>query len=162
LINIKITINIQMLSKVFKRCFSTSGTLLTWGETTYGWGRAVDNKYGVPGPVEGFNNVVQVAAGPTHLTFLTADDAVYSVGYGKDGRLGNGSTSTSESPEKIHISSQDKVIQLACGERHSLALTDKGDVYSWGYAGRPSVLGIELLRVHSPLGRGLTETTSNS
>ena len=40
-----------MLSRVAKRCFSTSGALITWGETTYGWGRPVDNNYYKPGLV---------------------------------------------------------------------------------------------------------------
>lgn len=31
----------MMISKLFKRSFSTAGKLLTWGETTYGWARPV-------------------------------------------------------------------------------------------------------------------------
>lgn len=80
-----------MLSKITKRCFSTSGSLLTWGETTYGWGRPLNNNYYKPGVVEGFSNVTQVASGPYHLAFLTADSQVFTVGNGKNGRLGNGS-----------------------------------------------------------------------
>lgn len=80
-----------MLTRVAKRCFSTSGALLTWGETTYGWGRPVDNNYYKPGVVEGFNNVTNVASGPYHLAFTTAASHVYTVGHGKNGRLGNGS-----------------------------------------------------------------------
>ncbi len=63
-----------MLSRIVKRCFSTSGSLLTWGETTYGWGRPINNNYYQPGFVEGFNNVTQVASGPYHLAFLTSNN----------------------------------------------------------------------------------------
>jgi len=28
-----------MITKVFKRSFSSVGSLYTWGETTFGWGR---------------------------------------------------------------------------------------------------------------------------
>jgi hypothetical protein len=71
-----------MLSKVIKRCFATSGSLLTWGETTYGWGRPVNNNFYAPGLVENFNNVTHAAAGPYHLAFLTSDSQVFTVGLG--------------------------------------------------------------------------------
>ncbi len=62
-----------MLTNAIKRTFSTSGTLLTWGETTYGWGRPLNNNLYTPGVVEGFSNVSHVASGPYHLAFLTAN-----------------------------------------------------------------------------------------
>ena len=37
--------------------------------------------------------------------------------------------------------SDKRVVQIACGEEHSLVLTDKGDVYSWG-RGYEGQLGI--------------------
>jgi len=53
----------MMLSKIIKRAFSTPGSLLTWGQTTYGWGRAVNEDYFVPGFVNNFNDIVSVATG---------------------------------------------------------------------------------------------------
>lgn len=58
-----------MITKILKRSFATSGSLLTWGETTYGWGREPTNNLRVPGPIEGFKDVVGVCAGPYHLIF---------------------------------------------------------------------------------------------
>lgn len=143
-----------MLSNIIKRTFSTSGTLLTWGETTYGWGRPLDNNLYTPGIVEGFSNVAHVASGPYHLAFLTANSEVYTIGHGKNGRLGNGSETDAEAPVKVDI--QGKVTQLACGERHTLALTDNGDVWAWGYGGRLPLFGCSYLGVHNPLGTGYT------
>jgi hypothetical protein len=41
-----------MLSSLFKKSTSTAaGSLFTWGETTYGWGRALSNELRVPGQV---------------------------------------------------------------------------------------------------------------
>lgn len=102
-----------MLSQVLKRCFATTGSLLTWGETTYGWGRPTNNNYYTPGPVEGFNNVIQAASGPYHLAFLTSNHQVFTVGHGKNGRLGNGSENDADTPVKVDI--QGKIKQLACG-----------------------------------------------
>jgi alpha-tubulin suppressor-like RCC1 family protein len=143
-----------MLSNIVKRCFSTSGSLLTWGETTFGWGRPINEKYYTPGVVEGFNNIAHVASGPYHLAFATAESNVYTVGQGKNGRLGNGSESDADTPVKVDING--KVTQLACGTRHTLALTDSGDVYAWGYGGKPASFGCSWFGVHSPLGNGTT------
>jgi len=141
-----------MLSKIIKRSFSTSGTLLTWGETTYGWGRPINNNLFTPGAVEGFSNVTHVAAGPYHLAFLTSDSQVFTVGHGKNGRLGNGAESDAETPVKVDING--KVKQLACGLRHTLALTESGEVWAWGYGGRSPMFGCSYLGVHNPLGTG--------
>lgn len=83
-----------MISKIIKRQFATAGALATWGETTFGWGRPTNNNFYVPGLVEGFNDVTQVASGPCHLLFLTQGKEVYSTGLGDEGQLGNGSTNT--------------------------------------------------------------------
>jgi hypothetical protein len=78
-----------MLSKAIKNCFSTSGRLLTWGETTFGWGRKLSKELNTPGQVEGFSNVAQVTTGRYHLGFLTTNSDLYTVGLSDNGRLGN-------------------------------------------------------------------------
>jgi len=102
--------------------------------------------------------VTQAATGPYHLAFLTSNNEVYTVGYGKDGQLGNGSSTDAETPVKVDI--QEKVKQLACGQRHTLALTESGEVWAWGYGGRSPVLGCSWLGGHNPLGTGLSGSSS--
>lgn len=63
-----------MISKAIKRSFATAGKLLTWGETTFGWGREINENFGVPDYVEGFNNVTKVATGPYHMLFSTSNN----------------------------------------------------------------------------------------
>lgn len=63
-----------MITKAINRSFATAGKLLTWGETTFGWGRDLNENYRVPGHVEGFNNVTKVATGPYHLIFSTENN----------------------------------------------------------------------------------------
>lgn len=69
-----------MLSKIIKRTFSTTGSLLTWGQTTYGWGRPVNNDLWTPGFVNNFNDIISVATGEYHLGFITKDNNIYTVG----------------------------------------------------------------------------------
>ena len=44
---------------------------------------------------------------------------------------------------------------MAAGHRHSLALNTSGQVYSWGYGGRPGLWSVlPFLQVGSPVGFG--------
>lgn len=119
-----------MLARVFRRNFS-SGALLTWGETTLGWGRPTNSQFLVPGAVEGGQKVVGAAAGQYHLGFVTSDHSVYTTGLNDCGQLGQ--TAGEDTPQKVPLEAQARC--LACGARHSLALTHDGAVYSWGHAG---------------------------
>jgi alpha-tubulin suppressor-like RCC1 family protein len=69
----------MLLSKIIRRTFS-SGSLLTWGETTHGWGRPTNNQHYTPGLVENFSDIVSVSTGQYHLGFITKDNGVYTVG----------------------------------------------------------------------------------
>ena len=146
----------MMITKVLRNSFSTAGSLYTWGETTYGWGRKPNNDLLVPGKVEGFDDVVSVATGPYHMLFKTLTGEVFSVGLGDHGRLGHGTTTTLDTPESITELSGLNITQLAAGWDHSLALTDKGDVYSWGFGGYCGGVFkyLSFFEVASPLGHG--------
>ncbi len=49
------------------------------------------------------------------------------------GQVGIGSTQDSvATPQLIAALQNDKISQFACGWRHTLALTQQGQVYSWG------------------------------
>lgn len=89
-----------MIARTIRRTFSTltPGSLYTWGETTYGWGRDVTEDVRTPGRVEGFNDVIRVVSGPHHLLFQRENKQVYSVGLGDNGRLGHGNTTSIERP----------------------------------------------------------------
>ena len=78
----------MQLLKIIKKTFATAGSLLTWGETTHGWGRPTNSLFYTPDYVPNFHNVVSVATGPYHLGFITEDRSVYTVGLSDDGRLG--------------------------------------------------------------------------
>uniref|UniRef100_H0XSC7 RCC1-like G exchanging factor-like protein n=2 Tax=Otolemur garnettii TaxID=30611 RepID=H0XSC7_OTOGA len=81
--------------------------------------------------------VLQVSCGRAHSLVLTDSEGVFSMGnnsYGQCGRKVVEDEIYSES-HKIHRM-QDfdgQVVQVACGQDHSLFLTDKGEVYSCGW-----------------------------
>lgn len=58
-------------------------------------------------------------------TFVLDQGKLYSYGYGEYGTLGLGGLCFSPVPKLIKSLSDRVIIQIACGESHSLALTGK-------------------------------------
>ncbi|KAG2400117.1 Ultraviolet-B receptor UVR8 Protein UV-B RESISTANCE 8 RCC1 domain-containing protein [Vigna angularis] len=85
--------------------------------------------------------VVDLAAGEAHNLVLTGDGSVYSWGRGMFGRIGSGSETDELFPVQLKFGNanpngtQDtvKVVGIAAGAYHSLALAEDGAVWSWGY-----------------------------
>ena len=76
--------------------------------------------------------VVAVSAGGSHNLALTADGAVWSWGWGGDGKLGHGNMQSQLLPKKIEALAGQRVVAVLAGYFHSLALTADGAVWSWG------------------------------
>lgn len=85
---------------------------------------------------------VCVAAGELHSAAVTADGDLYTWGDNFCGQLGIGSKRPEVSPKQVeHGGLEDEVVShVSCGARHTLAVTEDGDVYSWGL-GHYGVLG---------------------
>lgn len=125
----------------------------------YGWGRNHNNVLGLgvevkersyPGQVEHFarSHVFQVSCGLNHTAILIkqfnqSGGKLYTCGLGNKGRLGYTKTKfgeeTSETdawftPKPIRVKFPDKVkiARVSCGADHTLALTDKGEIWAWG------------------------------
>ncbi|KAF2203578.1 hypothetical protein GQ43DRAFT_256054 [Delitschia confertaspora ATCC 74209] len=71
-----------------------------------------------------------------HTAILTADPVsnLYMCGHGPGGRLGTGDETTRYQFTCIEGGgfSQKKIAVVALGQNHSLALTDEGEIFSWG------------------------------
>jgi len=73
-----------------------------------------------------------VACGAHHCLFLTNSGQIYSFGLGKEGRLGHGDEVTHSEPKLISLLKDIKIVAVACGMLHSVALTEDGEVATWG------------------------------
>ncbi|XP_074535239.1 putative E3 ubiquitin-protein ligase HERC4 [Halichoeres trimaculatus] len=91
-----------------------------------------DERY--PGRVERLDNVVSVVCGQDHSLALCASGHVFSWGAKEDGQLGMlpDQLRNIHKPSRVPIPLPMPVIQVACGNVHSLALTQGGDVFTWG------------------------------
>ena len=77
--------------------------------------------------------VRQVSCGKHHTLVLTGIGIVFSFGVGNQGQLGIGSIESRERPTIVEVLEGLFVSQVSAGGWHSLALTDGGDVYVWGW-----------------------------
>ena len=113
------------------------GSVYTWGNGALGklgQGRSTSNQ-SLPRMVRGALNhevVVQISLGFEHAACVTSSGKLFTWGGGWFGRLGVGSTDNSYQPIQVTSLKYKKCIQVSCGAYHTLAVTDQGDLYSWG------------------------------
>ncbi|KAK7320797.1 hypothetical protein VNO77_30604 [Canavalia gladiata] len=98
--------------------------------------------------------VVAIAAGEAHTLLLTGNGRVYSWGRGILGRLGGGSEQDEFFPVQVKFGSEEdsvriRIVGIAAGAYHSLALADDGSVWCWGYNILPCLLN-KFLELHPP------------
>jgi alpha-tubulin suppressor-like RCC1 family protein len=74
---------------------------------------------------------VRVACG-SHTLALADNGLLYSWGHGEHGQLGHGHRETEDAPRQVATLSGERVVGIAAGVHHSLALTDRDDIFTWG------------------------------
>ncbi|MEV5573137.1 Ig-like domain repeat protein [Spirillospora sp. NPDC052269] len=89
----------------------------------------------IPGPVHLPAGVAltQVSAGWYHSLGLTSDGRVLAWGANNYGQLGDGTTTSSDTPVETHLPPGVTVTQVVAAGWVSLAVTADGRVLSWGY-----------------------------
>lgn len=98
-------------------------------------------------PLENFNNEVvnMVACGYNHTVVLTEKGSVYTFGTGIRGELGHGNTTEylstpklvpveafKDAPHAIQVEEGSRIVMVAAGSKHTVALNLRGDVFTWG------------------------------
>jgi len=81
--------------------------------------------------------VVMIAAGGEHGALVTKNGQVFSWGLGTSGQLGLGNKRSAASPSFVCMHKFDeapifRVVMVACGNKHTIVLTHKQNVYSFG------------------------------
>lgn len=133
------------VTKVGVRKFSRSAARLDDGKLYgFAWGANKEGRLlpgavtsGVlrPEPVLGGAPIRDIAfGGKGHTAIADEKGQVWMSGTNKDNDLGLGEDVT-EAEEPTLLSGISGVKQVACGQRHTAALTEEGDVYTWGWGG---------------------------
>ncbi len=74
----------------------------------------------------------QVKTTNSTQVILKADGTVWTYGAGSNGELGDGTDHANDNLNKVEFNQEVKIIEIAVGESHVLALDDKGNVWAWG------------------------------
>ncbi|XP_061194504.1 RCC1 domain-containing protein 1-like [Saccostrea echinata] len=78
-------------------------------------------------------NVTAVSCGKEHTLLLTSSGTVYSFGGGSRGQLGLGHIENREEPCILEDLAGVKISHVEAGGWHSLAVSELGDLYVWGW-----------------------------
>lgn len=114
---------------------SASGGLYTYGWSKYGQlGHGDFKDHLIPHKLEALhdNHISQISGGWRHTMAVASDGKLYGWGWNKFGQVGAGDNVDHCSPVQVKFPHEQKVVQISCGWRHSLAVTEKQNVFSWG------------------------------
>lgn len=87
--------------------------------------------------------VTKISCGHKHSAIVTEDGKVWTFGAGIFGALGQGYNFTDQWwPTQVTALKDEFVIDVKCGQHHTVVLTDKGEIWTWGMSrhgqcGRP-------------------------
>ncbi|KAE9331612.1 hypothetical protein PF008_g15344 [Phytophthora fragariae] len=136
----------------------SSGRVWAWGCNAYGQlgiGSEGETQH-LPTRVtlRGEVRVQHVAAGWAHSALVSTTGGVFTFGWGLYNQLGHGSTQNELEPAVVDALQglDSEVVQVACGNWHTAALTASGDLYTWGW-GKDGQLGHEAAKATQVLPR---------
>eukprot|EP00775_Hariotina_reticulata_P006154 gene6154-6391_t len=116
---------------------TTTGELYTFGRNQNGQlGHGNTGDLLAPRLVEDLKgrSVSSVAAGAEHSVVATSDGQVYAWGWGRYGNLGDGDRVDRHSPARVAALDDVVISHVACGWRHSAAVSGDGRVYTFGWS----------------------------
>lgn len=124
---------------------SDSGEAFSWGLNQFGalgLGRIIEQSLSTPTRVPYFLEngirVVDVSCGSRHTGFVAEHGALYMCGSNEYGQLGLSARALPPNSMKIestpkHVTSlAERIVMVACGTTHTLALTDENNVFAMG------------------------------
>ncbi|GAB2229078.1 hypothetical protein Droror1_Dr00023213 [Drosera rotundifolia] len=123
---------------------STTGALYTYGWSKYGQlGHGDFEDHLIPHKLEALSgqSISQISGGWRHTMALTSEGKLYGWGWNKFGQVGVGDNVDHCSPVQVLFPHNQRVVQICCGWRHTLAVTERHNVFSWG-RGTNGQLGI--------------------
>ncbi|KAK9875129.1 hypothetical protein WA026_005922 [Henosepilachna vigintioctopunctata] len=79
-------------------------------------------------------DIIDIICGTSYSAAISSNGSLYTWGKGNYGRLGHGTSDDCATPTAVAALSGEHVVRVACGvgDSHTLCVTDKGRVYSWG------------------------------
>jgi len=85
-----------------------------------------------PQVVAGIESAVDVAAGGMHTAVLDSNGKVWTFGCNDEGSLGRPIEEEEDSFLPGEVTLPSKAVMICCGDSHTAALTQEGEVWAWG------------------------------
>ncbi|KAB2011241.1 hypothetical protein ES319_D09G006800v1 [Gossypium barbadense] len=134
------TLNEEKMNMVACGWRHTISVSVIGGLYTYGWSKYGQLGHGdfedhlVPYKVEALadSSIKQISGGWRHTMALTSDGKLYGWGWNKFGQVGVGENTDICSPVQVKFPNDQRVVQVSCGWRHTLAITEEQNIFSWG------------------------------
>lgn len=124
------------LSDYNSAAITKGGALYMWGDNSNGQLGigSKDNRSTVAKRVKGLKNVKTVSTNSyrRNNAAITRDGTLYMWGNNGSGELGDGTTTNAYTPVRPKLEEDVKVKQVALGNQHTVALSEDGQVYTWG------------------------------
>mmetsp|Transcript_17752 Transcript_17752/g.24697 ORF Transcript_17752/g.24697 Transcript_17752/m.24697 type:complete len:915 (+) Transcript_17752:33-2777(+) len=77
--------------------------------------------------------IIHISAGPDHSLAVSSEGEVWAWGCGFSGRLGTDEPRSTSVPKTVCNLRNKKIVYAAAGGASSAAVTDKGELFTWGY-----------------------------
>ena len=115
---------------------SSIGEVYSWGSGSFGQLGHNDELSTLESPTKISSlvekNVVGIACGTTYSAVITNNGELYTFGQGRFGKLGHGNSDDKPAPTLVAALKSHKVFDVACGDSHTLCVTDQGKVFVFG------------------------------
>eukprot|EP01015_Nassula_variabilis_P027352 TRINITY_DN558_c0_g1_i5.p1 TRINITY_DN558_c0_g1~~TRINITY_DN558_c0_g1_i5.p1 ORF type:complete len:391 (-),score=79.87 TRINITY_DN558_c0_g1_i5:30-1202(-) len=140
------------------------GEIFTWGRSkggSLGHGETYSSLLNVPTVIESLKGkkFVKISAGYQHMAAISENGELYTWGNPDHGKLGHSANQMKPLnmrerdfsprnrqdipvPNKVDLFHDKKIIDVDCGQLHTIALTEDGQVYTWGSKSK-GVLGYD-------------------
>ena len=113
------------------------GTVYAWGYNSQGQlGDGTTTQRLTPVEVTGFpagTVVTAISSHNVHNIAVTSTGDVYTWGDNSSGQIGNGTTTIQTSAVQIPLPNGGIAVNATAGALHTVAVTDDGSAYAWGY-----------------------------
>ncbi|MCL7027791.1 hypothetical protein MKW94_030961 [Papaver nudicaule] len=133
-----------------------NGSLFLFGEKTvdkFGFGDAKSAQS--PYVINELPSCHEVACGGYHTGVITSGGELYTWGSNENGCLGIGSSSLISLPRRVEGPlSEVRVCEIACGWKHSAAISDDGKIFTWGWGGSNGTFSVDGQSSGGQLGHG--------
>ncbi|SDE24759.1 Ig-like domain repeat protein [Glycomyces harbinensis] len=116
---------------------TSTGEVLSWGYNVRGQlgdGTTTTRTEPVAANLPSGTTVTGIAAGTGFQSYaLTSTGELLAWGDNTYGQIGDGTNTHRSEPVSVHLPEGTIITQVASGDDHAVALTDTGQVWSWGY-----------------------------